>query len=121
MQNHAKRARAGLNSRWGGGIGPDRNQATDDPERTANRLYQVLDAAPTTAQWNASDQPVTHLVMTDAERLMLADIGDGPLIQAESNAQMNATFITTVGDDSETRYQTGVRVRGAGSRRRNPR
>lgn len=84
--------------------------------RTANRLYQVLDDAASVQTWQAGDQPITYLIMTDAERNILRDIGDGPLIEALSNAQMNATFIRVDGNAEDVRYNVGIRNRGGSSR-----
>ncbi|MEZ6120403.1 MAG: CotH kinase family protein [Pirellulaceae bacterium] len=85
-------------------------------DRTANYLYQVIDGAPTTQTWQADDQPIHYLIMRDSERLLLADIGDGPLAQAESNAQMNGTLIRIDGNGTDVRYLTGIRNRGGSSR-----
>ncbi|MCA9200283.1 MAG: CotH kinase family protein, partial [Planctomycetales bacterium] len=89
---------------------------TDAADRTANYLYQVIDDAPNTQTWHANDQPIHYLIMRDAERLLLADIGDGPLAQAESNAQMNGTLIRIDGNGADVRYLTGIRNRGGSSR-----
>lgn len=86
------------------------------PGRSANFLYQVIDDAPTSASWEPTDQPVTYLVMREPERAMLADMGDGPLIDAESNAAMNATFIRVDGNGTDVRYNVSVRNRGGASR-----
>ena len=54
--------------------------------------------------------------MTDAERAELADIGDGPVSEAQSNAQMNGTLIRVDGTGIEARYNVGIRNRGGASR-----
>ena len=84
--------------------------------RTANYLYQVLDDAPNSDDWNPNDQPVSYLIMREPERALLADIGDGPLVEASSNAAMNATFIRVDGNGTEVRYNASVRNRGGSSR-----
>lgn len=89
---------------------------SDDPTRTANRLYQVLDDVENTATWQPGSQPVSHLIMTEAERLALADIGDGPFLEASSRAQMNGTFIRVEGNSTDVRYNVGIRNRGGASR-----
>lgn len=75
----------------------------------ANALYQVDNG------FVASDAPLYRLVMTESERAELEFMGfDG--FENDSNAQMNATFISTIGDDVEVRYNVGQRLRGASSR-----
>jgi hypothetical protein len=77
----------------------------------ANALYQVDD---TTYSGNL---PIYRIVMTEAERLELADIGNGgPSGDHLSNAAMNATFIGVDGTGTDVRYEAGVRNRGHGSR-----
>lgn len=92
------------------------NYQTDDTTRSANRLYQVLDDALSVDSWRPDEQPVTHLIMTNMERELLRDIGDGPFVEAESNAQMNGTFIRTDGNGEDVRYEVGIRNRGGASR-----
>lgn len=77
----------------------------------ANALYQVDD---TTYSGNL---PIYRIIMTEAERAELVDIGNGgPNGDHNSNAQMNATFIAVDGTGTDVRYVTGVRNRGNGSR-----
>ena len=90
--------------------------ALEHPIRTANFLYQVIDDAPDTDTWSPNDQPISYLIMREPERAMLADIGDGPLVDAESNAAMNATFIRVDGNGTDVRYNVSVRNRGGSSR-----
>ena len=73
----------------------------------ANALYQVDNST-----YNGG-QPIYRIIMTQAERLTLAQIVSS---DRNSDAQMNSTFITIDGTSSESRYLTGVRIRGAGSR-----
>ena len=86
--------------------------------RTANLLYQVDESA------YAGAQPVYRIVMTETEREELHNIGR-QCPDAESDAQMNATWITTDGVRSggtitQLRYNVGVRNRGHGTRLSNP-
>lgn len=86
--------------------------------RTANLLYQVDNSTDTGAQ------PVYRLVMREIERAELYQLGRS-FPEADSDAQMNATWITTdgVGVEGKTtqiRYNTGVRNRGHGTRTSNP-
>src|SRR6185503_16039187 len=55
-------------------------------------------------------QPLFRVIMTETERRILENIA------RQSDAQMNATLITTEGTGTEVRYNVGVRIRGAGSR-----
>ncbi len=89
---------------------------SDDPQRSANLLYQVDDEAVQFEDWPSDQQTVNYLVMTDVERTILRDIGDGPLLEASSNSRMNATFIQVDGNSQDVRYQVGVRNRGGSSR-----
>ncbi len=79
----------------------------------ANALFQVE------ATQVASDQglPVYRLILSpdEKEEFEFENFDD------DSDAQMNATFISQVGDDVDVRYLAGIRRRGAGSRSRDPR
>jgi hypothetical protein len=75
----------------------------------ANALYQVDDAT------FVAGQPQFRLIMTEAERLELDDIGNGGGDSA-SNAQMNGTFVSVDGAGTDVRYLAGFRNRGGGSR-----
>ena len=86
---------------WPSASGPD----------GANALYQVDDSP------EPSDQPYYRVVMPVAEDLRFRP-GTFP---NGSNAQMNATFITTRKGETSIRYQAGLRRRGNGSRSRSPR
>ncbi len=85
--------------------------SNDDGEQEANALFQFDDEVYT------GDQPIYRLVMTVEE--------DGDFrfrnFNSGSDAQKNTTLIARQGSDYDIRYQCGVRVRGAGSRSRNPR
>lgn len=87
---------------------------TDEQGRQgANALFQVE------APGLASDQglPEYRVILSPAEQAEFAFSS----FNWRSNAQMNATFIARLGEDIDVRYQSGIRRRGAGSRRRNPR
>jgi hypothetical protein len=65
----------------------------------------------------SGSQPVYRLVMTASEDRDFRFRN----FNSSSDAQKNATLIVRQGKDYDIRYQCGVRVRGAGSRTRNPR
>ncbi|MBN2473693.1 MAG: lamin tail domain-containing protein [Pirellulales bacterium] len=97
--------------------------AAEEPvyAQAANLLYQVDDAFDPDAVWDPHGQPGYHLIMTEAERAELEDIGNGsgpPGTEndSNSNAQMNATFVSVSGTGMQVRYNVGVRNRGKGSR-----
>jgi hypothetical protein len=79
----------------------------------ANALYQVEEVMVTSDQ----DLPVYRLILSPDENEEFAFDN----YNRNSNAQMNVTFIAQIGDDTDIRYQAGIRRRGAGSRSRNPR
>ncbi|HTI97275.1 MAG TPA: lamin tail domain-containing protein [Dongiaceae bacterium] len=86
--------------------------------RTANLLYQVDAGA------YSGVQPVYRIIMTETERAELYAIGR-KCPDSDSDAEMNATWITTDGVVSggttlQVRYNAGVRNRGHGSRQANP-
>ncbi|MBI5385529.1 MAG: lamin tail domain-containing protein [Verrucomicrobia bacterium] len=70
----------------------------------ANALYQVDDEAA------AANMPFLRIIMTGSESAVF------PPADTSSDAQMNATFISMGGDGTKLRYNTGMRIRGAGSR-----
>ncbi|MDG2123773.1 MAG: Ig-like domain-containing protein, partial [Verrucomicrobiales bacterium] len=76
----------------------------------ANLLYQVDD------EFWTGDQPIYRLVILPSDQAVFVEDGSGNTWNNGSNAQVNATFITTQGTDTTVRYQCGVRRRGAGSR-----
>ena len=77
----------------------------------ANALFQFDD------EFYAGTQPIYRLVMTveEDEDFRFEEFNAG------SDAQKNVTLIARQGSDIDIRYQCGLRVRGAGSRGRNPR
>lgn len=82
--------------------------------QVANALYQVDDTEYT------GNQPLYKIVMTADELAQLTSIGNNVGSSANSDAQMNATFIAFDGVGSQLRYVTGVRNRGHGSRTAKP-
>jgi fibronectin type 3 domain-containing protein len=82
--------------------------------QVTNLLYQVDDTY--TGNLVAGDRPIYYVVMTEDERAELAEIGDGPSSEAESNAQMNASFYLLDGAGESVRYRSGIRNRGSSSR-----
>jgi len=106
---------AGGNSRtW-----PPPSLMDGEPEQVTNALYQV-DGSFETDAWTAGSQPIYYMIMTENEKGRLRDIGDGAGGEHNSDAQMNATFISVDGVDIQVRYRVGVRNRGHGSRRPPP-
>ena len=84
----------------------------------ANLLYQV-DNLPQNAYANTNNAlPIYKAIMTELERAELAGIP--PSGDRNSDAQMNATWISLDATGPELRYQTGIRNRGHGSRGANP-
>lgn len=86
--------------------------------RTANLLYQVDSGSYTGAQ------PLYRIIMTEMELNELYQIGLG-CPSMDSDAEMNATWITTdpaigSGSGTEVRYNIGVRNRGHGTRSSDP-
>jgi hypothetical protein len=81
--------------------------------QAANALYQVDNntAAPSPANAN---QPMYRIILTETERVEFNGIN------RNSDAQMNATFITSDADGTKVRHNCGVRIRGAGSRSSTP-
>ena len=74
----------------------------------ANALYQVDDEV------IPNPMPIVRIVLSGSERAVF------PPGNRQSDAEANNTFISTDGDGTKIRYLAGVRVRGAGSRTRNP-
>lgn len=77
----------------------------------ANAMFQVDDSVYTGAS------PLYKLIITADEITTLATIFNN---SANSDAQVNATFISVEGNQIEHRYLTGIRNRGHGSRFGNP-
>ncbi len=79
----------------------------DAPLQQANALYQVDDGT------YAGNQPIYRLIMTETERAELRSNHDSA---PNSDAAMNATFVSVDGAESLLLYNVGVRNRGAGTR-----
>ena len=97
---------------WPGPVQPSAAQE-------ANILIQFDDSYDPDARWIPGAQPKYRIIMTEAERAELADIGDdneSPRNEEESNAEMNCTFIVEDGTGLTLRYLASVRNRGASSR-----
>lgn len=82
--------------------------------QAANALYQVDDSEYT------GNQPLYKIIMTEADRVELEQIQNNVGGSANSDASMNATFISFDGTGSQLRYLASVRNRGHGSRARKP-
>jgi len=96
---------AGTNDRaW-----PAANQPGD--QHDTNLLYQVDDLFAGISPWTPGTAPQVHLVMTEAERLDLEQLG-ADLSDSASNAQMNGTLVYVDGLGVDVRYNVGVRVAG---------
>ena len=90
------------------------------PEQVTNALYQV-NGEFDFQRWVPGSQPVYFIIMTEAERGRLEDIGDDgdPWFgEGATNAQMNATFISADGVDIKLQYGVGIRNRGNQTRTR---
>lgn len=87
---------------WPAPVQPEGTQA-------ANCLYQVSDEV------EPDGRPFYRLVTTETESRELAEIGNMAWYWS-SDAQMNATFVSTESGESEVRYLVGLRMRGTTSR-----
>ncbi|MCK4294074.1 MAG: CotH kinase family protein, partial [Planctomycetes bacterium] len=84
-------------------------------EQVTNALYQV-DESFDPDTWTAGTQPIYYLIMTENEKGRLLDIGDREGSEHNSDAQVNATFVSVDGVEIKVRHNVGVRNRGHGSR-----
>jgi hypothetical protein len=73
--------------------------------QTANALYQVDNEAFTT------NMPLYRIIMTASESFEYFN-----QLNQNSDAEMNATFISMDGEGTKLRHRSGLRIRGAGSR-----
>ncbi len=78
--------------------------------QVVNALYQVDNTSYT------GTQPLYKIIMREAERVQLQAIMDNVGSTANSDAQMNGTFISVDGMGTELRYLAGIRNRGHGTR-----
>lgn len=83
----------------------------EEGNHNTNALYAVEDDPVT------NDRAVYRVILSVGEEFEFAF----SRFNRNSDAQMNATFIATSGEDSDIRYRAGLRRRGAGSRSGNPR
>ena len=81
-----------------------------------NLLYQVDDDFDPNITLTSEDMREYRLIMTEAERAELEEIGDPSSNSARTNAQMNGTFIAVTETGIDVRYNVGIRNRGNGSR-----
>ena len=101
----------GYSRRW-----PAQSIIDGMPEQVTNALYQVDNSFDGDVFWVPERQPIYYLIMTEMEKGRLLDIGDREGGEHNSDAQVNATFISADGVDVKVRYNLGVRNRGHGSR-----
>jgi hypothetical protein len=87
--------------------------------QVVNALFQVDDNSQNGFGVVSSSQPVYKLIMTEAERALLASIPGISSLQGP-NSEMNGTFISLDGTGVELRHRCGFRNRGHGSRTRYP-
>ena len=87
-------------------------------EQVTNGLYQVDDLFDPAGGGAPGSHGTYRVIMTEGERARLAAIGTTS--DRNSNAEMNATFISADGTDIKMRYNAGVRNRGHGSRSNRP-
>ena len=84
--------------------------------QVTNALYLVDNSFDANAAFQAAgSQPIYRMIMTAAERAELLQIQTNSG-QADSDAAMNATFISHDGTGVKVRHLTGLRNRGTGSR-----
>ncbi|MGI9242779.1 MAG: lamin tail domain-containing protein, partial [Verrucomicrobiales bacterium] len=81
----------------------------------ANALIQVDDSHDRSQAAVGGEQGIYRVIMTETERAELEEIGTNSN-QSESNAEMNATFISADGTGTSVRYLASIRNRGASSR-----
>ncbi len=98
----------GVNSRsWPAEVSGEGHQA--------NALFQVDDSFDSVGAGIPGRQPTYYVILTEEEREELEDIGTSSS-RSESNAQMNATFVSAESASIKTLYCSSIRNRGAGSR-----
>ncbi|MHC4371071.1 MAG: CotH kinase family protein, partial [Planctomycetota bacterium] len=85
-------------------------------EQVTNAFYQVDDLAGKGLDWTPGRQPIYYVIMAEADKGRLLDIGDREGGEHNSDAQMNASFVSVDGVDIQVRHNLGVRNRGHGSR-----
>jgi hypothetical protein len=83
---------------------------TSNNLQETNALYQVIDAFDAGEPWVPGSAPIYHVIMTPTERQEFTNV------VRQSNARFHATFIAVSGTGIDVRHNTGVRIRGSGSR-----
>jgi hypothetical protein len=83
-------------------------------QQLTNLLYQVDDTFDPGNLPAPGEQPIYRLIMTDAERAELAQIGSSSSDRL-SHARMNGTLVTVTSSGVELRYRIGIRNRGESS------
>ncbi len=107
---------AGGNATWPPAVRTSAPGATTPVfAQSANALIQVDDTYDASAPWVPGAQPIYRLVLTAAELEYLRELQTRSS-QSNSEATMNATFISLDGTGLEVRWQCGVRNRGYSSR-----
>jgi hypothetical protein len=87
-------------------------------EQRTNFLYQVDNSFdPNTS--STGEFPIYRLIMTEAERAELAQIGSNNN-EGRSRASMNGTLVSIDENGEQLRYSVGIRNRGQGSRAARP-
>ncbi len=84
--------------------------------QVTNALYRVDAALDPDTYWQAGGQPLYYVIMTEMERGRLARLGSRSNGEEDSDATMNATFISIDGTGAELCYRAGIRNRGHGTR-----
>ncbi|HEC03269.1 MAG TPA: hypothetical protein ENI81_06990, partial [Phycisphaerales bacterium] len=85
-------------------------------EQITNAFYQVNGLFSRGFGWTPGSQPIYYVIMAETDKGRLLDIGDREGGEHNSDAQMNATFVSVDGVDIKVRHNLGVRNRGHGSR-----
>jgi hypothetical protein len=85
-------------------------------EQITNAFYQVNDLFAQDFTWTPGRQPIYYVIMAETDKGRLLDIGDREGGEHNSDAQMNATFVSADGVDIKVRHNLGIRNRGHGSR-----
>lgn len=85
-------------------------------QQVTNAFYQVDDSFDGDVHWTPGSQPMYFLIMTEMDKGRLLDIGDREGGEHNSDAQINATFVSVDGVDIKVRHNLGIRNRGHGSR-----
>ncbi|MCA9261326.1 MAG: lamin tail domain-containing protein, partial [Planctomycetales bacterium] len=88
-------------------------------QQLTNLLYQVDNSFDPQNLPAAGDMPIYRLIMTEAERAEIAQIGSSSSDRL-SSAKMNGTFISVSDQGVEARYQVSIRNRGVSSSTRKP-